>query len=94
MVGLTSWKDPIMWRHLSKSLLIKHRCQSFIYGHRIFDKTNFTHFVSKPLRGLRGATLARLTPDQKVACSNHVGVRFHFHGRSYNSQTIIILGGF
>ena len=25
-------------------------------------------------RGLRGATVARLTPDQKVACSNHVGV--------------------
>ena len=23
---------------------------------------------------LRGATVARLTPDQKVACSNHVGV--------------------
>ena len=22
----------------------------------------------------RGATVARLTPDQKVACSNHVGV--------------------
>ena len=25
-------------------------------------------------RRLRGATVARLTPDQKVACSNHVGV--------------------
>ena len=25
--------------------------------------------------GLRGATVARLTPDQKVACSNHVGVK-------------------
>lgn len=23
----------------------------------------------------RGATVARLTPDQKVACSNHVGVK-------------------
>ncbi len=23
----------------------------------------------------RGATVARLTPNQKVACSNHVGVR-------------------
>ena len=33
--------------------------------------------------GLRGATVARLTPDQKVACSNHVGVSCvfstHFH---------------
>ena len=27
---------------------------------------------------LRGATVARLTPDQKVACSNHVGVKFPF----------------
>ena len=25
-------------------------------------------------RGSRGATVARLTPDQKVACSNHVEV--------------------
>ena len=24
--------------------------------------------------GLRGAIVARLTPDQKVACSNHVAV--------------------
>ena len=28
--------------------------------------------------GPRGATVARLTPDQKVACSNHVGVNFYF----------------
>ena len=27
-------------------------------------------------RRLRGATVARLTPDQKVACSNHVGVMY------------------
>ena len=27
---------------------------------------------------LRGATVARLTPDQKVACSNHVGVKIDF----------------
>ena len=25
---------------------------------------------------LRGAMVARLTPDQKAACSSHVGVRF------------------
>ena len=25
---------------------------------------------------LLGATVARLTPDQKVACSNHVGVKY------------------
>ena len=27
---------------------------------------------------LRGPTVARLTPDQKVACSNHVGVIVRF----------------
>ena len=27
---------------------------------------------------LRGATVARLTPDQKAACSNHVGVKITF----------------
>ena len=41
-----------------------------------------------PLR-LLGATVARLTPDQKVACSNHVGViSFLF----YNLTKWIILG--
>ena len=39
--------------------------------------------------GLRGATVARLTPDQKAACSNHVGVNnIFFH------QTSIIDGMF
>ena len=33
---------------------------------------NSTHFL---VSRLRGATVARLTPDQKVACSNHVGVK-------------------
>ena len=27
---------------------------------------------------LRGATVARLTPDQKAACSNHVGVKYTY----------------
>ena len=35
--------------------------------------------ATDPSTGLRGATVARLTPDQKVACSNHVGVST-FHG--------------
>jgi hypothetical protein len=29
-------------------------------------------------QGLRGATVARLTPEQKAACSNHVGVKDTF----------------
>ena len=28
--------------------------------------------------GLRGAMVARLTPDQKAACSSHVGVTLNF----------------
>ena len=31
---------------------------------------------SSLIAGACGATVARLTPDQKVACSNHVGVNF------------------
>ena len=27
---------------------------------------------------LRGATVARLTPDQKAVCSNHVGVKLFY----------------
>ena len=30
------------------------------------------------IAGACGATVARLTPDQKVACSNHVGLMFLF----------------
>ena len=42
------------------------------------------------MQGLRGATVARLTPDQKVACSSHVGVKlslfFLIEIRSYKTQ--------
>ena len=43
-------------------------------------KINNRHFNSfMTSKRLRGATVARLTPDQKVACSNHVGVKSHFY---------------
>ena len=32
------------------------------------------NFTSTLRVGLRGAMVARLTPDQKAACSSHVGV--------------------
>ena len=48
------------------------------------QKKCYIFFQSKPVSftinmkfsyiRLRGATVARLTPDQKAACSNHVGV--------------------
>src|SRR4029434_865052 len=45
----------------------------------IGSKTGLPEVESRP----RGATVAHLTPDQKVACSNHVGVKKHllFHGQ-------------
>ena len=36
--------------------------------------------------GPRGATVARLTPDQKVACSNHVGVIYFIIGRDIDVE--------
>ena len=40
---------------------------------------------------LRGATVARLTPDQKVACSNHVGVKM-FIFKINPQKHLVILG--
>ena len=42
---------------------------------------NFKAYFLNPIKmkqgiGLRGATVARSTPDRKAACSNHVGVKF------------------
>ena len=37
-----------------------------------------------------GATVARLTPDQKVACSNHVGVRVKFCVKSLQFPSFLI----
>ena len=39
---------------------------------------NLSSLSCKNTGGLRGAMVARLTPDQKVACSNHVVVKLHF----------------
>ena len=43
---------------------------------------------------LRGAMVARLTPDQKAACSNHVGVNvffffFHFYSTIFDEQVTL-----
>lgn len=44
------------------------------------------------MAGLRGATVARLTPDQKVACSNHVGVKFCVkHNKNGTSEKACVL---
>ena len=34
--------------------------------------------------------VARLTPDQKAACSNHVGVKINFHFLQSNSNMIFV----
>ena len=41
-------------------------------------QNGMAELVGLGTRRLRGATVARLTPDQKVACSNHVGVTSRF----------------
>ena len=40
--------------------------------------SSLSSLSGKKTGGLRGAMVARLTPDQKVACSNHVVVKLHF----------------
>ncbi|KAL6009808.1 galactose metabolism-related protein [Asimina triloba] len=41
-----------------------------------FQSKYVTVVLYKPLRRIRGAMVARLTPDQKVACSIHVGFSY------------------
>ena len=43
-------------------------------GRTLFIYLFMYFFVLRQSKRLRGATVARLTPDQKAACSNHVGV--------------------
>ena len=45
-------------------------------------ETNIALNTSLTGSGPCGATVARLTPDQKAACSNHVGVTKFFHSFS------------
>ena len=39
-----------------------------------FNEFKYINFTLNFRVGLRGAMVARLTPDQKAACSSHVGV--------------------
>ena len=56
------WNNPMTYITSNTSVL------SFcVTKHQMFHSTVWN-------RWLCGATVARLTPDQKVACSNHVGV--------------------
>ena len=41
---------------------------------RVIHNPEGNRFLQLISFGFRGATVARLTPDQKAACSNHVGV--------------------
>ena len=43
-----------------------------------FESSDPSSNLGGTLTWLRGATVARLTPDQKAACSNHVGVKLLF----------------
>ena len=44
-------------------------------GRTLFIYLFMYFFVLRQSKRLRGAMVARLTPDQKAACSNHVGVK-------------------
>ena len=53
-----------------------------------FNEFKYINFTTNIRVGLRGAMVARLTPDQKAACSSHVGVTevlffFFFLSRKY-----------
>ena len=48
-------------------------------------------FISLVSRWLRGAMVARLTPDQKAACSSHVVVNILFTLGFYAIQAILLL---
>ena len=50
-------------------------------------KLIINRYVNTSLAWIRGATVARLTPDQKVACSNHVEFTIVFF---INTTSIII----
>ena len=43
-----------------------------------FNEIKYINFSKISRVGLRGAMVARLTPDQKAACSSHVGVTEDF----------------
>ena len=57
---------------------IKDKCVFFSFTNRHVTTKLFSSPINWPERDkrLRGATVARLTPDQKAACSNHVGVNW------------------
>ena len=46
-----------------------------VYLRLFHEKGKQQPMINRLADWLRGATVARLTPDQKVACSNHVGVK-------------------
>ena len=51
-------------------------------------KTFSNLLIYRHLSRLSGAMVARLTPDQKVACSNHVRVVSTFHMLNQNINNI------
>ncbi|CAK7338798.1 unnamed protein product [Dovyalis caffra] len=75
--GLSSKSNPESGRFCNEScfLQIKNKCQ--LSSAPAFSRGTAAAFLdgeaSIHAKGIRGAMVARLTPDQKVACSIHVG---------------------
>ena len=72
--GSTAWKAAMLTT-IPPTLLKVHGISSGYnqnYGRDWYGAS----IVLIPEQRLRGAMVARLTPDQKAACSSHVGVSF------------------
>ena len=73
---LPQWSTPTtsLFRHWN---LLAHKPPQTSkprLSHNIVWTTRYESCGYQVMQWPRGATVARLTPDQKVACSNHVGV--------------------
>ena len=63
-------------------------------GLRVLSYVSTSILQEKPndaSRGLRGAMVARLTPDQKAACSSHVGAKFFLFTFVFKIMRYLIL---
>ena len=72
-----TWKDKNdQCESLNEKERNKKKCMLILHFGYVPDRIiNIYQLVSINTKGIRGAMVARLTPDQKVACSIHVGFK-------------------
>ena len=81
IIIIMSFKPFIIFlRHIiSEMSTIKNLMYVTLYCYQVIKNIFYkiwVYLLRSKNSGLRGATVARSTPDRKVACSNHVGVKF------------------